>query len=176
MNPIRLEENGALRDQGGALAQEAITLLGRPILLDPACTLRSFFRMLKCHNILQRLNPYISTLLEQFGRCPPQDCLASGLKALQLSRIIEMTGFPAPPAIRIYMTLEGFGPEGCCDIRWTNLAQILDLPLRLGQLKHTVFGDPMNSLEFDTTFNLFELIDGICWELSFHNLPDRCKV
>ena len=50
------------------------------------------------------------------------------------------------------------------------------MPLRLGKLRHVIFGDLVDSFEFDTFFNLFELIDGIAWDLSFHNRPRACQL
>jgi hypothetical protein len=34
----------------------------------------------------------------------------------------------------------------------------------------------MDVFEFETVFTLFEFIDGIAWELSFHGTPDACDL
>ena len=50
------------------------------------------------------------------------------------------------------------------------------MPLKLGMLKHIIFGDKVDVFEFDTVFSLFEFIDGIVWELSFHGTPKECAL
>ena len=50
------------------------------------------------------------------------------------------------------------------------------MSLKLGRLKHVVFGDKVDIFEFDTVFTLFEFIDGITWELSFHVTPEQCEL
>lgn len=175
MNPIRLEEDGTLWLGDRPLTSDPLTCLGCPVVLNPSCTLRSFFLLLDRETTLQRLNAFATSFLANFRRCPDQGCAIDGIEALQLNRVVEMTGFPGTPAIRIYVTLEGVGPEGHSDVKTAGLENLLDMPLRLGRLKHTVFGDQVDTMAFDTVFNLFELIDGVCWELSFHNLPDRCR-
>ncbi len=52
------------------------------------------------------------------------------------------------------------------------LESLLDMPLRLGKLKHIVFGDKVDLFEFDTVFTLFELIDAISMgaQLSWYTL------
>ena len=61
-------------------------------------------------------------------------------------------------------------------IRDFKLAHVLDLPLRLGNLRHIIFGDQVDALEFDTVFNLFEFIDSIIWDLSFHGTLMECEI
>ena len=36
--------------------------------------------------------------------------------------------------------------------------------------------DRVDIFEFDTVYTLFELIDGIAWELSFHGTPKQCEI
>ena len=62
------------------------------------------------------------------------------------------------------------------EIKSIQLPNLLDLPLKLGKLKHIVFGDRVDIFEFDTVFTLFEFIDGVAWELSFHGTPDQCAI
>ena len=52
----------------------------------------------------------------------------------------------------------------------------MDMPLKLGVLKHIVFGDKVDVFEFETVFNLFEFIEGIIWELSFQGTPKECTL
>ena len=78
--------------------------------------------------------------------------------------------------MQLFVSLEGISGETVSPIKSYWLENLLDLPLKLGKLKHLVFGDKLDTFNFDTVFNLFELIDGICWELSFHNLPAACRI
>mgnify|MGYP001070394922 CR=1 FL=1 len=78
---------------------------------------------------------------------------------------------------------QGFADEQILDAQHDHgvfqapgLPCLLDMPLRLGKLRHVIFGDRVDLFEFDTVFNLFELIDGIAWELSFQNLPQTCDI
>jgi len=176
MQPIRLEIDGTLTLRDRPLVGDAVTCLGCPVALAPACTLRSFFLLLDREKSLPRLNPFAGTLLTQFHQSPGKGCIYPGIEHLELTRTVEMTGFPGKPAIRIFISLAGVGPNDPRSITTAGIEQLLDMPLCLGRLKHTIFGDRVDTLEFDTVFNLFELIDGICWELSFHNLPDRCRM
>ena len=50
------------------------------------------------------------------------------------------------------------------------------MPVKLGRLKHMVLGDQVDIFEFETVFSLFEFIDGIAWELSFHDIPESCEI
>ena len=53
---------------------------------------------------------------------------------------------------------------------------ILDMPVRLGRLRHIVFGDKVDIFEFDTVFTLFEFIEGIAWELGFQVGSTQCAL
>jgi len=53
---------------------------------------------------------------------------------------------------------------------------LLDLPVCLGRLRHVVFGDKMDEFEFDTVYNLFEFMEAVIWELSFHGNPEHCNI
>ena len=70
----------------------------------------------------------------------------------------------------------GISGNEAVEIRSSRLEGLLDVSLRLGKLKHVVFGDKVDVFEFDTVFTLFELIDGIAWELSFHGTPEACEI
>jgi len=78
--------------------------------------------------------------------------------------------------LEIYNALSGIHASEASEIKSMQLDSLLDLPLRLGRLKHIVFGDRVDIFEFDTVYTLFELIDGIGWELSFHATPEQCEL
>jgi hypothetical protein len=87
-----------------------------------------------------------------------------------------MIGFPGEPRLEIYNTLCGVRGEKTREIKSLHLESLLDMPLKLGVLKHVVFGDKVDVLEFDTVFSLFEFIEGIIWELSFQGTPKECAI
>ena len=78
--------------------------------------------------------------------------------------------------MEIYHSLYGVQDGNLSEIRLFTLEMLLDAPLKLGKLKHVVFGDKMDMFEFDTVFTLFELIDAIVWELSFHGSLLACDI
>ncbi len=53
---------------------------------------------------------------------------------------------------------------------------LLGTQVRLGKLRHVIFGDQVDVFEFDTVFTLFELVEGIGWELGFHGTPRECQI
>ena len=176
MNIVRLKEDGTLHLKDRPISDDGLTCLGFQVELASGCTLRSFFLLLESHRALQRLNPFIPSYFEQYRKSPAHSCIFPGVDYLALGRIVEMTGYPGPASIRIYVSLDGIVQGRSCAIKSAGIQQLLDMPLQLGRLQHRVFGDQVDTLEFDTVFNLFELIDGICWELSFHNLPEQCRL
>ena len=93
----------------------------------------------------------------------------------QFSKTVEMIGFPEK-RLEIYNTFSGVYENEAYEIRSLQLDNLLDLPVKLGPLKHVIFGDPVELFEFDTVFTLFEFIDGIAWELSFHVIPTQCEI
>ena len=176
MNIIEFGQDGGIHYQQQPVTAAALMYLGFRIALSPDYSLRSFFRLLESHTELAALNPFIPAFLKQFRTLPPSGCGCSTIESLVLSRTVEMTGYPGEPGMQIYVNLDGLGKDGVIPIKSYWLENLLDIPLKLGKLNHIVFGDKLDTFSFDTVFNLFEFIDGICWELSFHNLPAECRV
>jgi hypothetical protein len=87
-----------------------------------------------------------------------------------------MIGFPGQPRLEIYNSFHGVRGDETCEIRSLQIDSLLDMPIKLGRLKHIVFGDKVDIFEFDTVFTLFEFIEGIAWELSFHVAPTECAL
>ena len=176
MNTILLNADGGLFYGEGLLEGDPLPFLGFRVDLAKGCRLRSFFSMLERYPVLVRLNPFSPSYLTSFQSCPSSGCRFENSAHLELSRKAEMTGFPGDPGMQIFISFEGFRGGESRDIKPFWLEQLLDMPLVLGGLKHRVFGDTIDEFDFDSAFNLFELIDGICWQLSFHNLPETCRV
>lgn len=176
MDIVRLNADGSIdgiaaSDQPGLLA-----CLARQVVLAPEYTLRSFFRMLATYELLVHLNAFFPDLLAQVGQGPADGCRIDGMEALVLEKAVEMIGFPGEPRLEMYHRFCGMQAGKTLPIRDFQVDMLLDMPLRLGRLKHVVFGDEVDVFEFDTVFTLFELVEGIGWELGFHGTPRDCQI
>jgi len=176
MPPIDLQKDGTLTRNSTALTSDPLMSLGSRVTLGAACTLRSFFSMLEIYPPFIRLSPFIPDAVAQYRSCPETGCVLPGMDAVELSKTIEMIGFPGDPRIDAYVTFQGVGGGDTHDIKTSGLENLLDMPLLLGKLKHIIFGDQLESFEFGTVFSLFEFIEGISWELSFHYNAAQCRI
>lgn len=176
MNIIDLGKDGRMHYRRQPITAAPLMYLGFRIALASGYSLRSFFLMLETHTALAGLNPFIPAFLEQYRRLPPAGCGCAAIDHLVLSRTVEMTGYPGEPGMQLYVCLDGRNADNIIPIKSYWLENLADIPLKLGKLNHRVFGDKLDVFSFDTVFNLFEFIDGICWELSFHNFPAECRI
>lgn len=62
------------------------------------------------------------------------------------------------------------------EIRFIPIKLLLDTPLVLAGLKHVVFGDVSRSLFCESRFTLFEVIDGLAWEIGFQGGSEQCSL
>jgi hypothetical protein len=176
MNTVTLKHNGALFCDGQPVGDEPLMCLGMKVTLDDRVTLRSVFRMIEQHPLLARLNAFLPTYLEQYRQAATEGCTCDDFVMLTFGKTVEMIGYPGEPRLEIYTALKGEGCGEPLDIRNYELEHLLDMPLCLGKLRHIVFGDRVDQFEFGTVFNLFEFIDGIVWELSFHGTLRACAL
>ena len=175
MNAITLKKNGAINLNGEIVKSDALELLSFQVALEKGYTLRSFFEMLDKYTLFAKLNDFFPTYLKQYRSCPEQGCTSALVDYLEFSKTVEMIGAP-DKRLEIYNALVGVSASETSEIKSLQLDSLLDLPLKLGRLKHIVFGDRVDIFEFDTVYTLFELIDGIGWELSFHATPEQCEL
>ena len=175
MNTVTLEKNGSMNHNGTRVGSDILSYLSSQIILEDGYTLRSFFQMLDQYKLLVDLNTFFPTYMEQYRNCPPEGCSIGIPDYLEFSKTVEMIGFP-DKRLDIYNSFSGVHQNEAFEIRSLQLENLLDLPVRLGRLKHIIFGDSVDLFEFDTVFTLFEFIDGIAWELSFHVLPTQCEI
>ena len=176
MNQIHLKNNGLLVYNQQPVENDPLIYLGFKVVIENDYTLRSFFQMLKRYEILAQLNPFLPAYMAQFLSCPDSRCRTDDIDHIELGRTIEMIGFPGDPRIETYVSLSGRRDAEIVAIQALWLENLLDMGVRLGKLKHMIFGDQIDTFEYDTVFNFFEFIDGISWQLSFHNMPAECKV
>jgi len=176
MNTVILKSDGLLLQDDASSAPDPLMLLGHKVELGQGYTLRSFFQMIERYPVFTQLNAFLPECMQLYRGCPEGECLAPGIGHLELYKTVEMMGFPGEPRLEIYHTLCGMDGKETCEIKAFPLENLLDMPLRVGKLKHVVFGDKVDVLEFDTILNLFEFIEGIVWQLSFHRSPKECAL
>ena len=176
MNLITLKNDGSFAENDKAVESDPLMFLSYQIDLGKGYTLRSFFRMFEKYALLAKLNPFLPDCLQQYLASPNSECISDEFDYLQFGKTIEMIGFPGEPRLEIYHTLCGVRDKDTCELKAFHMQSLLDMPLKLGMLKHIVFGDKVDVFEFDTVFSLFEFIDGIVWELSFHGTPKECAL
>lgn len=176
MDNIRLNTDGTIDQIRKGDHAALLSCLARQVELSPGYTLRSFFRMLDAYEALVHLNAFFPDLLDQFHRGPEDGCRVSGIDWLILEKTVEMVGFPGEPRLDIYRRFTGWCGEKSVQIRDYQMDMLLDTEVRLGKLRHVIFGDEVDVFEFDTVFTLFELIEGIGWELGFHGTPRECQI
>lgn len=171
---LSLKKDGAIFCKQSPVDSDVLKYLSYQIGLEEAYTLRSFFEMVEKYELLGKLNSFLPTCIEQYLNCPEQGCESGSIDHLEFAKTVEMIGFPEK-RLEIYSSVRGIHNSDTVEIRSLQLNSLLDMPLRLGRLKHVVFGDRVDIFEFDTVFTLFEFIDGITWELSFHVTPEHCE-
>jgi hypothetical protein len=175
MDAVTLKKNGAINLKGQTVRSDALELLSFQVALEKGYTLRSFFEMLDKYTLFAKLNAFFPTYIEQYHSCSEQGCETGLVDYLEFGKTVEMIGAP-DKRLEIYNALFGVHLSEASEIKSMQLDSLLDLPLKLGRLKHIVFGDRVDVFEFDTVYTLFELIDGIGWELSFHATPQQCEL
>ncbi len=176
MDIVQLNADGSIDGIAASDQPGLLSCLARQVELPPEYTLRSFFRMLTTYAPLVHLNAFFPDLLVQVRQGPADGCRIDGIEALVLEKAVEMIGFPGEPRLEMYRRFCGMQAGKTLPIRDFQVDMLLDMPLRLGRLKHVVFGDEVDVFEFDTVFTLFELVEGIGWELGFHGTPRECQI
>jgi len=176
MNSILLKTDGSLEINRKVVEGGPLKYLNAGIELESDYLLRSFFLMLKRYPELPELNEFSASLLEQYDQSPAHECEYPGIEILEMSKRVEMIGFPGEPRLEIYNTFQGKSGNDYSEIRSIRVEHLLDIPVGLGRLRHVIFGDRMDLLEFETVYNLFEFMEAIIWELSFHGTPAQCNI
>ena len=176
MNTVTLKKDGSILSDGKTVETDPLVCLSYQVDLNEDYILRSFFRMLEKHSLLAKLNVFFPSYMEQYLACPDDNCKTENIDHLEIRKTVEMIGFPGQPRLEIYNSFQGISGDETCEIRSIQFDSLLDIPVKLGKLKHIVLGDKVDIFEFDTVFTLFEFIDGIAWELSFHGTPDACDL
>ncbi|MGE4552288.1 MAG: hypothetical protein AB7D57_04205 [Desulfovibrionaceae bacterium] len=176
MNRITLLRDGGVTSQGQPIQGPVLRFLRCAVELAGDYTLRAFFLMIGRYPELGELSEFMPSLLARAASAGPGERRVEGVDRLTLLRTVEMVGFPGKPRMEIYTSLLGDGPSGRMEVRLLQIEDLLDTPLTLGPLRHVVLGDSMDIFEFETEYTLFDFIEGVSWELSFHGTPLSCKI
>ena len=175
MNAILLKTDGLIVLDQKTVETELLKILSFQVELEKDYTLRSYFEMMETYNLFAEINVFFPACREQYLACPESGCCFDDVDYLEFGKTVEMIGFPNK-SLEIYNSLKGNCGHETIEVKSLHLTSLLDLPVKLGKLKHIVFGDRVDIFEFDTVYTLFEFIDGVAWELSFHGTPDHCEI
>ncbi len=176
MNTVTLKSDGTIQENGRTIDKDPLGYLSYRIGLEADYTLRGFFQLFETYGDLGRLSVFLPALMERSQAGPKSGCMCPDFDCLELSKTVEMIGFPGRPSLEVYMAFQGVRNEVAGEIKFVALESLLDMPVSLGPLKHIIFGDKMDVFTFETVYTLFEFIDGILWELSFHGTPAQCEI
>lgn len=176
MDGVTLTTDGTLIHGLKTVQNDPLIFLGHQVDLEDGYTLRSFFRMFEKYPVLTGLSAFLPTFLEQYRDASPKGSVLNGPEHLELGKTVELVGFPGEPRLEIYTSFYGVQSGEQVKIEASRLENLLDIPVKLGRLKHILLGDKMDIFEFDTFFSLFEFIGGITWQLSFHGAPILCDI
>ncbi|OBQ46113.1 hypothetical protein [Halodesulfovibrio spirochaetisodalis] len=175
MEELTLAQDGTLKLNNTVVADILSTLSTR-LVLEKDVTLRSFFSMFSAYPEVLRLNPFLQGASDDAATCTASGCITEEFSHLELYRQLEMTGAPGTPEMNIHTLVRGINNTGRHELRFFRLNNLLDMPFSLGQMRHVIFGDRTSELYCNTTFSLFEVIEGIAWELSFQGGTHTCSL
>ncbi|MCP3873430.1 MAG: hypothetical protein GY699_09790 [Desulfobacteraceae bacterium] len=176
MEKILLLKNGFITKNGKNITRSVLKLLGNTIEVDDGFTLGSFFLMVERYPDLENISEILESLLEIVSKNISSGFKTQELNSLLFYKTIEIKGFPGTPSLNFYNTLKGVFNKKILDLKFFHLEDLLDHKLKLGKLNHVVFGDKEDAFQYDTFYTLFELVEGISWELSFNFNPLQCSI
>ena len=176
MNVVTLTKTGTMICNDKIVDSDPLLYLGYQVMLEEGFTLRSFLMMFDHYPEFKKLSAFSPN--QDINRLDRQvsEQIGGDIDYLELEKKIEMIGLHDPPKLEMYIAFHAVSQAGSRDVKLLDLNFILDTPVKLGKLKHIIFGDKIDRLEFTTVYSLFEFIDGIMWELGFQSLPASCDI
>ena len=75
----------------------------------------------------------------------------------------------------VYLAVEGVGDE-LPELRFFRLRAMLDTPLQAGTARHVLLGETATALDAETSFTVFDLLEGMGWELGFQGGSLTCNL
>ncbi len=176
MEILQLKENGQILKRGKPLTSPVFRHLSDTIVLDNEFRLISFFKVIKLYPELEELSDLLPTLLSMAFQSGEPIIKSEEIDHLKFYKTISMKGFPGEPGIDIYNSLKGINQGKSVGLKFFQMDYLLAHKLVLGNLKHIIFGDTQDTFSYETFYTLFELIEGICWEMSFNFNPKQCVI
>ena len=161
---------------GDKITGSVLKLLGNHINIDERFTLGSFFMMVDQYPDLKNISEILEGLLEIFSKKGSPGFKTEEIESLVFYKTIEIKGFPGSPSLNFYNTLKGVLNKKTKDLKFFHLETLLDHKLKLGKLNHVIFGNKEDVFQYKTFYTLFELVEGIAWELSFNFNPLQCSI
>ncbi len=166
--------------------------LEKSVELEEGFTLRSYFWMLITYPSLQLLDKFSSDFIEEYLRCPSEECVFDDdeISYLSINRLVnyENLGYEKNEEDdwRIEDSIDfcGVGEDTNYAIEFSPLDKLLDYEVKIdpaiivieqsGDL--TDYSDITEKYQDfrgkDDTFSLFEFVRYIIWELSFCGTPE----
>lgn len=182
MKKILIDKDGRILNKGRVVTGNCLGLLSFCVELEKGFTLGSFFAMADRHREFLPLSDLFSTFLSMVEKMGGKTTKTCEINGLIFYKTIAMKGFPGKPAVQIYNSLKGRVPEnlpgtyGTKPLKFFQMESLMEHDLHLGELKHIIFGDVQDMFSYETFYSLYELIEGITWELSFNFNPLQCSI
>jgi hypothetical protein len=176
MEKLMLTKEGRMMKQRKPFTGNPLTALSLHVELEPGFTLASFFSMIRTYKVFIQLSQLLDPLLtmaEDAGKNFPK---AREMDQLVFYKTIAMRGFPGKPGLEIYNSLKGVKGGKILGLKFFQMESLLEHELCLGELKHIIFGDQQDMFTYDTSYSLYELIEGVAWEMSFNFNPLQCSI
>ncbi len=176
MEKICLTKEGVILKKNKAVTGNVFSLLSHTIVLAPGFTLASFFALISQYPCLIKMSELLDTYLTMAKNSNGQFPQTREIEGLVFFKTIAMKGFPGKPGIQIYNSLKGRNGDETKALKFFQMDSLLEHELILGDLKHVIFGDNQDLFTYETFYSLFELIEGIAWEMSFNFNPLQCSI
>ena len=176
MDKLLLSRNGTLKKKGKKISQNPLNVLSNLIELEHGYTLGSFFSMFKKYEILIQLSELLEPLAQMASNAGDNYPKDPEINRLIFYKTIAMKGFPGKPGVEIYNSLKGVKDGETIGLKFFQMESLMEHELCLGELKHIIFGDSQDMFTYETHYSLYELIEGVSWELSFNFNPLQCSI
>ncbi|MCP3940444.1 MAG: hypothetical protein GY710_03055 [Desulfobacteraceae bacterium] len=176
MEKITLTKEGLILKKKTAVTVDVFSLLSNTIELEPGFTLASFFALISQYPELIKMSQLLETFLTMVKAGNGQFPKTLEIEKLVFFKTIAMKGFPGKPGIQIYNSLKGIKDNQTKILKFFQMESLLEHELILGDLKHIIFGDGQDMFTYETFYSLFELIEGVTWEMSFNFNPLQCSI
>ncbi len=176
MEKIMLTPKGVILKKGKPVTNNIFAFLSHTIKLESGFTLSSFFAMVSRYPELIKLSQFLDTYLAMARTGDGKFPKTREIERLVFFKTIAMKGFPGKPGIQIYNSLKGTKEDQTKALKFFQMESLLEHELILGDLKHIIFGDGQDMFTYETFYSLFELIEGITWEMSFNFNPLQCSI